>query len=866
MSTPVWVTPSGSLGTIPQGVFYNIAIVATAESDTVYYKVIAGVLPPGIFIDETGILSGSPNAQAQVEGIPLPVARETTDTFVVRAYTQKIVNGITVVSGLADRTFSLTISRQSTVVWITPAGQIAQYIDGTQVTDLQLRYNDTSVYGADVVTLIGGALPPGLSLSTKGVISGYITPDPNATVVETSYSFTLKVSNGVSNDVKTFSILVYARSLITADNTVITADNTFITADIYPLQPPIITTPIGSIGSTRSDNFFAFQFTGQDFGGNSFEFIATSALPPGLTLDPNSGWLYGYIPFGGVQSTVYNFDILVAEVNNSITGASGTGTTATLTFATQSTAPYSPGNTISIVGISPGDYNGTYTVTACTTNSVSYASQAVAPYVSGGVITSNFSQTYSFSLTITGPVNTDVLWLTPSNSVELAKTPSNLGLIDNGDTSTFYVAAQNVSGIPLQYRLLSGSNSRLPQGLQLLPSGHIAGRVSFDTFALDGGTTVFDVGLNTVTQPTTFDMVATFTVNAFSGNGLVNVNKTFSITVVRRYQEPYDNLYIQAMPPESDRALLNQLLQDPTIFPPDLLYRNDDPYFGVATRVIYNHAYGLTAGTINEYVASLDLNHYWKKLVLGEIKTARALDDAGNILYEVVYSKVIDDLVNNQGTSVGKEVTLPYSIDVNGSMVDMVYPDSLQDMRDQVVEVVGQVSTVLPRWMLSRQADGSVLGFTPAWVIAYTNPGASGQIAYNIQTLFGNQLNLINFTADRYELDNFLTKNWNREHQYWGYIGDTVTPHPPSITIFDVATPPLNTLATWENDANVITTWEDNYHTLATWTYATPGANNLGTTFDNNSLLFTAPVDMYSPPATTEYDKYLVFPKRNILE
>jgi hypothetical protein len=55
--------------------------------------------------------------------------------------------------------------------------------------------------------------------------------------------------------------LVYARSAMTADNTFITGDNTFITADISPMQEPIILTPQGSIGTTRSDNFYAFQFT-----------------------------------------------------------------------------------------------------------------------------------------------------------------------------------------------------------------------------------------------------------------------------------------------------------------------------------------------------------------------------------------------------------------------------------------------------------------------------------------------------------------------------------------------------------------------------------------------------------------------------
>jgi hypothetical protein len=353
-------------------------------------------------------------------------------------------------------------------------------------------------------------------------------------------------------------------------------------------------------------------------------------------------------------------------------------------------------------------------------------------------------------------------------------------------------------------------------------------------------------------------MVATFTVNAFSVNGLVSVNKTFSITVVRRYQEPYDNLYIQAMPPLNDRDLLNSLLQNPTIFPPSLIYRNDDPNFGVAHNVIYNHAYGLTATTLDDYVTSLNLNHYWKNLILGEIKTAQALDDAGNVLYEVVYSEVIDDLVNNDGESVSKEIALPFPIAAGtADQIDVVFPNSLQDMRTQVIDTVGQISNVLPRWMLSRQANGTVLGFTKAWVIAYTNPGQSGQIAYNIATLFGPQLNLVDFKVDRYELDNFLTKNWNREEQYWGYVGDTVIPHPSSLTTFDFS----NEKATWINDYDILTTWEDNLETLATWTYGTPP----GTTFDGNSLLFTAPVDMYSSNNTTEYDKYLLFPKYNII-
>jgi hypothetical protein len=235
------------------------------------------------------------------------------------------------------------------------------------------------------------------------------------------------------------------------------------------------------------------------------------------------------------------------------------------------------------------------------------------------------------------------------------------------------------------------------------------------------------------------------------------VTKTFSITVIREYNEPYDNLYIQAMPPQDDRDLLASLLQDSEIFPRDLIYRPDDPYFGVAKNVTYYHAYGLTAATLLDYVNSLDLNHYWKNLVLGEVSVAQARNAAGEVIYEAVYSRIIDNLVNDQGESVSKDVTLPYPIRPGDSTeIDTVYPNSLINMRDQVIDVVGQVSNVLPDWMTSKQTDGRVLGFVPAWVMAYAKPGKGAQIAYYIAEKFGVRLNLVDYEVDRYELDQIL--------------------------------------------------------------------------------------------------------------
>jgi hypothetical protein len=851
MTQPVWKTPAGSLGTIAEGVFYNLPLVATAVGSVVTYRVIAGQLPAGIEINEDGILTGVANAVSKVEGVATRTAYETTSKFAVRA---------TSGNNLADRTFTLTVNPQNTPSFVTLPGPIGTYIDGDQIFDLQVQTYNPDVYASDKLFLINGTLPPGLSISPSGIISGVIQPNPvtggiagfsrdgqgydqypydfSTQSVGQNYQFTLELTNGQASTTRTFSIYVYSRNAMTADNTYITADNTYITADTINQRTPVILTPAGSLGSVRSNNFFAFQFIGEDLDGDQFKFKIKNgdSPPPGLTLDPNSGWLYGLIPSSGISITKYSFDVQVYKTNE--------------------------------------------------------------PNI--------ISNSYAYNLTITGAVNADTVWLVPTQ----------LGAIDNGTTSTFYVAAKNKSGLPLTYQLLSGSDSRLPQGLRLRPSGNIVGRVSFDTFALDGGTTVFDstnaVNNTFIPVPTTFDLTYTFTVLATSSNGLVNTTETFTIRVLRTFNDPYDNLYIQAMPSLEDRSLVNGLLQNNNIFPPGLIYRNDDPNFGVSRRVVYEHAYGLTADTLDAYVEAMNLNHYWKNLTLGEIKTARALDDLGNVIYEVVYSEVVDDLVNNQGTSVDKVVDLPYTVDHLGNIIQQVYPNSLVNMRTQIIDQIGLVSKVLPRWMLSKQVDGRILGFVPAWVIAYTIPGQAGQIAYNISTSqFGNRLNLIDFKADRYELDNALTYNWNREDQHW-------IPSPPTAESFDVechyevtsyiggtgyvvgdrlkvlgtqvgGATPVNDIQIYVNQVSAqgsikgyflvsgvapynsaSSTWAD----VTTENIVGTGGSSLwnfksvpgvATIFDGGSLQFSAPTGQFDD-GTTDYDRYLLFPKRNIIE
>ena len=778
MTQPVWLAPAaGSLSKIPEGVFWSEQLAAEdPDGAPVYFQVIAGSLPAGMQLQQTGILSGTPKAVINLQGVPANVSRDVTSKFAVRAYTTREVSpGVTVINKLADRTFTLTVTGQNVPEFITPAGIIATLFDGTVVRDLQIQYTDNDPTDVVIVRLVTGSLPPGLSIDAKGLISGY-TLSPG-TVPTVNYEFLLEVTDGKSSNLRTFNIVIDNRSKLTADDTAFTADSTVITADVSPITPPALLTVPGSLGRIRSDNFYAFQFIGADVNGEAIRYEITLgegvgfdaatvdfavgsydregfdreplSLPPGLVLDPDTGWLYGYIPDLGLTEITYSFAIRVTNAANPL-------------------------------------------------------------------VVSDF---YYFTMTIVGGVDTDITWLTDSY----------LGSINTGSTSLFYVKAVNRGGIPLEYKLKSGSASSLPQGLSLLPTGLIAGRVSFNTFALDGNTTTFDVNLRDtlltgINTETTFDRTFNFTVEAYSNNGQIDIFKDFSISIARAYDAPYQNLYIQAMPPQNDRDLVNSLIENQQLIPEDLLFRSDDPNFGRAKNVVYDHAFGLTSSTVEDYVTALELNHYWKNLVLGSIETAQALDDNGNVIYEVVYSRVVDNLVNAQGESVSKDVVLAYPAD-NGT-TSIVYPNSLINMRDQVIDTVGQISNVLPRWMLSKQANGRVLGFTPAWVIAYTKPGKSGQIAYNIQTQFGEQLNKVDFKADRYELDDLLSIHWDPTAENDHGTTGTWVPTPAETT-FDVST-------------------------------GTP------TVFDGNAMKFIAPVDMYTN--TNDFDKYLMFPKKNILE
>ena len=249
MSTvqPIWITPPGSLGTVPEGSFYQVPLqVNEPGGDTVYFEAIAGALPSGIECTIDGIIQGVPTNVVTVADEAVVTGINVTSKFAIRAYTTKTVSGMTVINRLADRTFTLTVAGNNQPSWITSAGPIGDFFYVGQLLEpgIQLEYtNDNTTGIPPAISLYSGNLPPGITVSSTGLVSGYIQLNPaislepgfdnspfdarvtdNAGTVITgpydfdsaslnaNYEFTLRVTDGRTSALQTFSMFVWSTS------------------------------------------------------------------------------------------------------------------------------------------------------------------------------------------------------------------------------------------------------------------------------------------------------------------------------------------------------------------------------------------------------------------------------------------------------------------------------------------------------------------------------------------------------------------------------------------------------------------------------------------------------------------------------
>jgi hypothetical protein len=683
----------------------------------------------------------------------------------------------------------------------TPEGSLLSTQDSIWI-ELLVQYSNPDNTNNVVVEVQEGTLPPGLEINGDGLIRGYANPPlvnvtlnsivTNATITSSATNtITCTSTNGFTigrpvvftttfGDI-TDGTTYYIKSIISTTTFTISATQN---GSTFPLLDGTgsMTVTLPAI-STGAPTIRTYSFTLKlisDLGGDSASYSITvinqntpvsqggpgktpnSRIPTILNTRPltfnvnDTDPYFGYYVLPPVSPTV-NAVIGTVQSGNyfafKVIGYDFDGNTLSYSYS---------GLPLNLVGDpNTGWITGTPTLTSTGISSYDF-NVRVFKASSTSITTVNFN----FTLNVSNQVDGTIIWITPNT----------LDTIFNGTVSTLSVNA--VSDVQLSYRLTPDSGP-LPPNLILLSNGEITGTVA------DQPTSELLVQ----NDETTF----TFTVEAYSPIfSVVYSTKTFTVTVIQEFAQPTDTLYIKAAPSIEDRNIIDSLLNSETLIPEASLYRPNDIYFGKATSVIYEHAYGMYASDIDEYLAAVTQNHYWRNITLGELKTAVAKNNAGEIIYEVVYSEVIDNLVNPAGTSISSSIYWPRPIDLQlgpwyTSITDIftsyadilgqeyytsltpgyaqtLYPNSLYNMRNRVAQVVGQEydSRLLPLWMTSQQINGSTLGYTQAWVICYTKPGLSTTIKNNIQNNWGYTLNQINFKIDRFSVDKSETYNYDK--------------------------------------------------------------------------------------------------------
>lgn len=470
---------SGILGTFfdsaaPSRQTISIQLQSTNSSGyTVDYDttLVSGALPPGLTLNASGLISGTATA----------VTSDTTYTFQVKAKS----------SGASDVTssvLSIIIKAPNSITWIS-SGSLGDFNDSASPSrsNIQIQLSAISTTGAAITyatSVASGSLPPGLSISSAGVISG--NADPVA--ADTSYTFTV---NAFSSDTPTQLSPSLSITIRKPQNISWTSSGSLGT--YYDSEAPARTgISIQLLASSSNGGVVSYDTS-----------LASGSLPPGLTLS-STGLISGAAS-AVIVDTTYTFQIVATSPNV----PSSTSTTLSITIKApnsitwtssgslgtfnETTAPSRSGISIQLSASSLSGSSIIYGTTLVSGALPPGLSISSAGLISGTAAAVTSDTTYSFtvsassfdapsatssSLSITIKKPDTVTWISSGSIVSLndAFTPSRTGV-------NIALSTTSASNDPITYNttLVSGS---LPPGLALNSSGVISGTataVSTDT-------------------------------------------------------------------------------------------------------------------------------------------------------------------------------------------------------------------------------------------------------------------------------------------------------------------------------------------------------------------------------------------------
>lgn len=788
-----WITPAGDLGIVVERLRQNIPLTASSDVGPIIFTLLAGVLPRGLRLAESSE-HDSTQSSINIIGSPTEVRRFTTSRFVIRADDGKDIE---------DRTFSISVDGSDEPVWITREGflNVGQgenyFVLDNAFVDFQLEAYDPDELAGDVLeyrlVAQGGELPPGLTLTSEGRITGFTDPvfaidtissggydigafdityfdrhDPKSTGYDTYlydlqtfdfnepaqvprrlsrfYTFIVAVSDGANEVKRLFRIWVVTDEFLKSDNTIVQVDTNLFRADNTSNRIPIWITE-SDLGVHRANNYLTIYLDVYDppslSGTIAYLLVpnnpdgSISELPPGMTLNSTTGEIAGKVPYQSRVSKNYQFTMQAIDFPAAL---------ANINYVLQgdwnNSARYFVNQAVRHRGF----------IYVCIFEHRNQIPDSVdSVYWKPSVATAE----KTFTIEIIGEIDSAIEWISDSD----------LGSIRANQPSMLAVEATSLLyGGRVIYSIIEG---KLPPGLELLGTGDIVGKVK--QFGDDNGpgltrfyeridstedsstlsrsyTSSFDRG------STSFDKVFRFKIKARDTSNFAERIKEFSVRVIADNTKTFANLYLKSFPSKQKRLEWFDFISDNNIFRPEEIYRYGDENFGIQTEIKMLIYAGIENLEAVNYVQAMSRNHYKKRLLFGDLKFAAAKDPkTQKDLYEVIYVDIVDEFEKN-GKSISQTIELPdylnskvlvsydaIKIDSNIPLVSdrdhqRIFPNSFKNMRRHLRSLGERDRTFLPLWMRSIQDQDFVeSGYLSVMVICYVKPGLSRKIISRIK-------------------------------------------------------------------------------------------------------------------------------------
>ena len=275
-TAPVWETPKGDLGRYYEGMDISVFLNAISPNgEDVIYEIRGGSPPLGTQLLTNGV----------VQGVLSEVSDDTTFRITVGASNDGGEH-------FSKRLFEITVLQNWPPEWVTPEGLLITEVEGYDL-DVSILATDKNSPDQTVYYDLKGVLPAPLTLDP---ITGQITGQmpPHVGDEPQTFEFAVGATDTLKETVRTFKIIntkdvppVFSAG---DSNTVVEyfgLEKDFLTTDLNPAYDP-------------NGKPVTYSITG-------------GAIPPGFTLDTQTGAVSGILPPAPTEDIVYDFVLTVAD-------------------------------------------------------------------------------------------------------------------------------------------------------------------------------------------------------------------------------------------------------------------------------------------------------------------------------------------------------------------------------------------------------------------------------------------------------------------------------------------------------------------------------------------------------------------------